>query len=640
MKKNLIQSGKITVVVIMLLGIFTLNFSLAIDEYIEIPGLDKADLSTSACFHVDIPGQNRQYIRSEEPTKIYNVDSCKVGFRFPFSYDAPMTMTYPKKDIIVTYKLIEYILPQPLRLVTKRKGVHKDYQLRFMAVSAPQWESNAGVTESYALDSRTPFSLQNAIRLGVQSTQNPESNWTLSNWYDPKLVNESVFLMNYYNEEKSVFEERLEKIKPQILFIGSMTLSFPGAIELAKIAKQKFGDKIFVVLGGKHVIETFYLKDNEVKHHYGSPVLLMYQGKIPKVFDLAVSGDGEEVIQMIGDVLGKEILSNNTLKNFSYYQNYFETARGNFILSWIEQNEIKTFVQQNNPLDYDNLPSPVSLFGVNNRFTVFEKKFTAHAYSDMGKGCVFNCFFCSERSAINGPVIQTGSPAMRLWKQFRDASHYDESMSAFVEDSILLMGLPKHLNELARLLEQQPINIVFGGQFTVDNLLNPKVQESIKRLAKVGLTYIYTGMETGNDEVAVGMSKNTTKKVSWMDRNEEAIAFVTNLGLKYGISILWGLGETQVDRLHQIDVVHGWQEKYHNPVCVSPNWATQHPLFNQSDFNYIEWGTETKSDYLAYFVQLFGEASEKYIIHGDMLPTIIELKDLQSNFEKLTIQNV
>ncbi len=630
---------------IVLLSLILLNFSFTTSKYIEVRGLYEVDLTTSASVIVKMPGECQQSLRTTQATRFYGVDSCEVGIHLPGYYDpntgedAPMTMRYPQKDVQVVVKYVEYVIPQPVRFVSQ-KSKHKDYKLRFMAVSAPQWASNGGVATSYTLDSRTPFSLQNAMRLGALSVEDWESNWSASNWCESELLNDSVFLLNYYNEEKSVFEERLDAIAPQVLFIGSMTLSLPSAVEFAKAAKQKLGDKVFVVLGGKHPMETTYLFHGEVKHHPGSVSLLMQQGASPHVFDLVVSGDGEEVVQMIGEVIGGAVLNGQPIKNFSDYKDAFEIVRGNFILSWIDHGDIQTLVKQKNPLDYDLLPSPVSLFGVNNSFPVFGREYTAHIYSDMGKGCVFNCFFCSERSGVNGPVVQTGSPAQRLYNQLRDAAMQGDSMSAFAEDSIILTGNPKHLNELAELLEANPLNIVFGGQFTIDYVLKTEVQNAIKRLAKVGLVYVYTGMETANEDIAATMSKNTDRKHGWIERNEEAVRFLTENNIKHGISVLWGLGETQADRTHQLDVVQGWQEKYNNPVCVSPNWATQHPLFNQSDFTYTKWGTAKDSEYLPYFVQLFGEASEEYKLDGVELPSLAELEDLKDRFEVLNIQNI
>lgn len=637
MKNKILNFCKSIGALLLLLVTMLLQLSFTVSQYIEIPPNPDAGMGTSASIVYKIEGKIYNNISSEK-IRIYDIDECDIAFHLPGIYDLPFKKHYPQKDIQFNFKYVEYILPKEVRISTRKK--QKEYLFKVMGVSAPQWVSAGGISSSYALDSRTPFSLQNALRLAVQSSQDNNNVWSKSNWANSNNLQESVFLMNYFEEEKDIFIKRICDIQPQILFIGSMTLSFPGAIELAQLAKQELGNEVFIVLGGKHPIETVYWKNNQVNHHPGSPVMLMESGSIPKVFDLVVSGDGEDVVKTIGESLGKHIINQENVLSFSNYINEFETTKGNFILSWVEEGNIKTFVKQNNPLDYEQLPSPVSLFGVNNSFAVFNRKYTAHVYSDMGKGCVFNCFFCSERSGINGSVIQTRSPAKRLYNQLRDASLQSDSMSAFVEDAILLMGLPKHLHEFSVLLEENPLPIVFGGQFTVDNLLDPKVQPYIQKLSKLGLVYIFTGMETLNEEVATSMSKNTKRKESWIERNEQAVAFVTRLGIKHGVSILWGLGESSIDRTNQLSIVEDFQKRYGNPVVVSPNWATQHPLFNQSVFNYVDWGTDKDSKYLKYFTQLFGEASERYCLDGIKLPETDELEFLILKFQQLNIENV
>ncbi len=526
-----------------------------------------------------------------------------------------------------------------IQAVKPSQSPHALYDFRIMACSAPQWKSSANVEKKYSLDSRVPFSLQNAVRLGAKAALDNQSIWGQSNWSNKELLHDSVFILNYHDEEIECFIQKLDKIKPHVLFLGSMTLSFPGAISLATIAKQKMGNDVFIVLGGKHINETIYLKDHLVHHHPGSPVSLMQQKIIPQVFDLVVSGDGEEVVKQIGLSIGEDILRDRQTQPMSGYQNSFDSLQGKFILTWIENSAIQEHVSKQLPLDYPNLPSPVSLFGTQSNFPVFGKQKTAHVYSDTGRGCVFNCFFCSERSAVNGKVSLDDNPALRAYNQLRDASVQGDSMSAFFEDSILLTGNPKHLNHLAELLEEHPLPIVFGCQFTLDNVLDSHIKESILRLRKHGLTYIYMGMETANEEVALTISKNTHKKNGWIDRHIEALQTLTENNIACGVSVLWGLGENQQDRLHQLELLKSWQNIFGNPVVVSLNWATQHPLFDLSPFTYIDWGTDANSVYLPILTRLFGEASEKYGIGSKILPTIPEMEELEKMFRSLTIQN-
>jgi len=606
----------------LIVSVVLINYSFVLDSVIALhapTGLDDN-------IRLHLPSGELLILEKGQSINLYDTKSCEVetyllGFGWASHTEKPI------QEIIVNFHQIYYVLPKPFKL-EKILQQHKDFNLRFLAVSAPNWVSSGKVSLSRRLDSETPFSLQNAIRVGVRDALIGNSAWSRSNWSDPQLLSNAVCLFNYADESNDVFIKKLNEIKPQIIFIGSMTLSFPGAIQLATIAKEKLGKNVFVVLGGKHINETIYTKNGVVQHHVGSPVVLMQQRKIPTVFDLVVSGDGEEVIQCLGEHVGKDILRGNNIQKFSVYAKSFSHIKGSFILSWIENNSIQTLTNTAS-LDYDTLPSPVSLFGTaNTNFSIFGKETTAHVYSDMGKGCVMNCFFCSENNRINGKIVKTGNPAQRLYNQLYDASLQSESISAFVEDSILLSGNPSYLNELADLLEKNPLNIVFGGQFTIDNLLNPSVQKSIQRLTNHGLVYIYTGIETADETIASEFSKNTNGK-SWLERNRLVAEFLSQNNIRWGVSILWGLGENQSTRLSQLSMIKDWQKTYNIPSVVSLNWATQHPLYNQSSFDYTDWGTEKNSSYLSTFIKLFGEASERYILVNTSLPTIQELKELE-----------
>lgn len=606
--------------IILVIGLMMINYSFIIKPVISVEAPTVLDDHVI----VHVPGNKSFTLERGQSIKLYGIKNCTVE-TYLLGCGWTSHSEKPDQEITFNFNPVFYILPSPIKL-EEMSQQHQNFKFRLLAVSAPFWVSSADIASSQRLDSRTPFSIQNAVRVGAYDALTGSGVWSRSNWSDPYLLSDSVCLYNYADEGKEAFIRKLEKINPQVIFIGSMTLSFPGAIQFATIAKERFGNNVFVVLGGKHVNETIYTKNGVVEHHVGSPVILMEQNKISPVFDLVVSGDGEEVVQRLGECLGDDILNNHQIQKFSKYVPLFSNIKGKFILSWIE-NGIQNLVNTTS-LDYESLPSPISLFGSNHTsFPVFEKEITAHVYSDMGKGCVMNCFFCSENNRINGKISQIGDPAQRLYNQLYDASLQAESISAFVEDSILLSGNPIYLSRLANLLETNPISMVFGGQFTIDNLLNPSVQECIQRLAKCGLVYVYTGIETADETIASEFSKNTNGK-SWLDRNRLAIEFLAQNNLRYGVSIMWGLGETQSTRLAQLDMIKSWQDIYKMPSITSLNWATQHPLFNQSSFDYISWGTDVDSKYLPIFVKLFGEASEKYILSGTSLPTLSELQEL------------
>ena len=105
--------------------------------------------------------------------------------------------------------------------------------------------------------------------------------------------------------------------------------------------------------------------------------------------------------------------------------------------------------------------------------------------------------------------------------------------------------------------------------------------------------------------------------------------------MKYGVSVLFGLGESQKDRINLMNTIKGWQKKYGLPNVVSMNLAVNHPLRNNEDYDYIEWGTSVDSEYLPIFTRLFGEASENYKMPGIELPTVDELKELQQIYDEI-----
>lgn len=515
--------------------------------------------------------------------------------------------------------------------------------LRVLGVSAPHYVQKQKNAEITSLNSSDPFSLYNAYKVCADKAEKGDENWVDSNWKTKEGRDNSIMLLQHYYDDAPKFLEKLKEINPNLLFIGSMSLGFAGAVEIAKLAKKALGNNVFVVLGGKHTNETIFEEDGEAKQLNSSPLLLMKNKKIPKVFDMVVSGDGEEILYQIGNSVNQSLKNNQDFKAVYKYDG-FKDAKGDWTIGWLDENDECEFIQSTKePLDYDKMPLTSELFNISTKFDVFEKAdLTAHTMSYLSKGCVHNCFYCSESSKINGKLKQTDTAADRLYKNLESIQkvgkerYHTAKMSAFVEDSIILAGNPKLLHRLSELLEQKPLNIEFGGQFTIDTLLDEKNQNEIKKLSKQGFKYIFVGLETNNEEIADTMSKNKNKKsLSWIEKNEKAIEFMKSQDMKYGVSVLFGLGESQKDRINLMRTIKGWQEKYGLPNVVSMNLAVQHPLRFSEDYDYIDWGTDLNSEYLPIFTEIFGEASEKYKLPNVKLPTAEELRELQEYYNQI-----
>jgi selenocysteine lyase/cysteine desulfurase/radical SAM superfamily enzyme YgiQ (UPF0313 family) len=523
--------------------------------------------------------------------------------------------------------------------------------LSLMAVSAPHWIRSAS-TESATITSRTPFSLQNAIRLAVDKALKKEGALGTSNWSSRKGIDESVLLMEHWENEKEGLEKRMRDIQPDILFIGAMTPSFPGAIEVAKLAKDVLGEKVLTVIGGKHVNETFFSDKKDaktIKHTKGSPLRLIQEGTIDPVFDLACAGRCEELILAIAEEVGQLLnQGKNTRGIYGSVDSWTQAVRGDWLAGWVDHASIQDRQSVGFPLKINQMPVPAKLFGIKGKFDVFGTEHTAHAFSETSSGCSFDCFFCSERSTINGRMQQPETASDRLLRQFKTIKevalqeHGTDSVSVFLEDSTFL-GLnkkPDQLLCLAELMKAEQFTIPFGGQFTVDLLLDPEIQEAVLALKEVGFTYIFAGMETEDEDIAKTMSKNTSKGLSWIERNEQAIAFLKKAGIKYGVAVLFGLGETQEKRLQQLDQLKAWQDTYQSPCVVSLNIAGIHPLQKQTgeEPNFAEWGTPADSPYLAIFQRIFGEASTKYLVKPELLPTLAELEEIEKRYKALQLE--
>ncbi|MBU1166955.1 B12-binding domain/radical SAM domain-containing protein [Patescibacteria group bacterium] len=512
-----------------------------------------------------------------------------------------------------------------------------------MAVSAPEYPRGKTYTDS--LSSPTPVSLYNACRQAAMLAEDGIGAWGVSNWHCPREERAKTFLlMRSFQEEADVFRAMLERIKPNLLLIGAMTICLPGAIECAKIAKEMFGPKIATVLGGKHVNESFFLQkgSDTPQHHPSSPLRLMAEREIEPVFDVVFSGEAEFVIPLIGEIVyqlkhsGANNLGQSLGQKLLSHKN--ANTPGSWLMGSLQAGVIETLSSNGIPFDRNNLPTPAKMFGVEGCFDVFgPNSITGHAFSDIGSGCVFDCGYCSERRSIADSPLQTESAALRLVRQFQDIcavvarDHIGKNASAFVEDSIMLGGIATQLEVLAYLLEINPFQISFGGQLTIDiaiKLLKEK-PEIIKRLFDKGFMYLFVGLETLDPGLIGGFSKDISNH-SWMTRANSVIKDYTRIGFKIGVSVLFGLGESQQQRLALLEQVGKWKSEHGNPIAVSANWAVQHPLRgqdHQSNYRYLSWPVQSP-EYLEAFRD-FGEASEVYNLPGVEKPSLAELLELK-----------
>lgn len=512
--------------------------------------------------------------------------------------------------------------------------------LRVLSVAAPHLKRS--LRRSHALTSPAPLSIQNATVLAAAATANSSSSWSDSNWACGRAERSRfVLLMNSWEDDLERYLLAISEVEPNLLLIGAMSLCMPGAIQCAKIARMILGDRVFIVLGGRHVSETFFLnRSGTVSHHPASPLRLMKEDTIPDLFDIVVAGQGEGIVEKIGETIGRE-----TCPSFdeSSKRRIFESLRdadGIWLAGRLESNKVEIIQSLGKSINKSTVPDAVTMFGTTGSFSVFPGRMTAQLWTSARNGCVYNCSYCSE--AHNNSVGETlnNYSAQRVLDSLTVASGVLGEdwpvfgQSAFIEDSMFLGGSGKLMRDLDNLLHTKPINIAFGGQLTIDAIVDRIAY--LKELQKTGLKYIFSGIETMTPEMIVGhMAKAKNGLLPWRRRVEIALELLCEASINFGCSLLFGLGESQEKRLEMLYFLHRQRVVTGLPSVVSMNWAVQHPMHGLdrgANYLYLDWGIP---DGWEDCFRDFGEASVRYGIPQVPAPTQGELIEINQAIAEL-----
>ncbi|WP_372089293.1 B12-binding domain/radical SAM domain-containing protein [Tistrella mobilis] len=513
--------------------------------------------------------------------------------------------------------------------------------LRAVAVSAPDWV--AGAKDDRALNSRDAASLYNACRVAAAEAAAGRGAWGASNWAaaDPRAARAAArasTLLMYSMDDMPAFRALIERQRPNLLLIGAMSLCLPGAVACAREAREILGDRVAIVLGGRHASETVWLPDRSDRRaatlgrHAGAPLELIHAGRLPAVFDAVAMGDGEYLIAALGRAV--EAAVRRGLHPAALFHEIDPATPGDWILGLDDRGRPGYLVSRGVAMNQMALPSPARTFGVSASFGVFGGRMTAHVFSDIGRGCVYDCNFCSERVSATGGVRDLANSADRLHGQLAAACRTiaedwpGRRASAFCEDSVLLGGATRLIDRFCDLMDRQPLDIRFGGQLTIDQILTRPAE--VARLARAGLSYVFIGVETLSPEEIGGMSKDVgRKRASWTDRMHRAFDVLGEAGIDCGCAVLFGLGERHESRLALLDTLDRFRLSHGAPDPISLNWAVQHPLCGEdggAGYDYVDWGTP-EGPYLDLFHN-FGEASLRYPLPQVGAPRLAEVAEV------------
>lgn len=260
----------------------------------------------------------------------------------------------------------------------------------------------------------------------------------------------------------------LSKVNSKIFAFSIMSTSYPWTIELIKIVKQLHKDSKIIV-GGPHVTS---LREQ----------ILIENPNI----DVASIFEGEKVITP----LVKSLLKNDIAKLSSVKNIYYKDKNNKIIFNGEE------------PLieDLNSLPN------INFNEKTYQNLDVINL--DVGRGCAFNCIFCSTNHLWKKtPRFKSGEKIVTEIKFYLDKIKNNENtIIVFEHDNFLikkdiLLDLKKYKKEL---------NVEFD--FGCSARINYMDDEMIKYLEESSCKYIFFGIETGSERMQKICRKNLDLK--------------------------------------------------------------------------------------------------------------------------------
>jgi radical SAM superfamily enzyme YgiQ (UPF0313 family) len=260
-------------------------------------------------------------------------------------------------------------------------------------------------------------------------------------------------------------EERIRKIKPDVVGIQALTFTVIDARMVAQAAKRA-NPKCKVVMGGPHV------------HIFARETLA-----IPEV-DFAIKGEGELAFaQLLG-----------ALEGFITLDKVYGLAYRDPTTDQIKDNPPAPPVE-----DLDHLPYPAR------ELTRIEKYYSILAKHNpittmfTSRGCPYRCLFCDRpimgrrfRSHSASCVVDEMEACVKMG--IREFFIYDDTFNVN----------RKRVFEICGEIKQRKLKITFDIRARADRM----DEEMLKELSSAGCDRIHYGVESGNEEVLETLQKD------------------------------------------------------------------------------------------------------------------------------------
>ncbi len=317
----------------------------------------------------------------------------------------------------------------------------------------------------------------------------------------------------------------IARLKPDLVGISSVTVTFSSAIQAAKIVKETY-QKAVIVLGGPHVT---VLDEQILKEH-------------PEA-DIIVRGEGEATILELAQTLVAEGLQNlEQIKGITYRKN-----------GQILRTPDRPLIQ-----NIDDLPFPNYKHFPLDRYRLYGKLIIPVISS---RGCPFQCAFClAPRMAGRGCRARSPKNVVNEIEYLKETYHPD----AFTFHDETFTYDKTRVVEICKEIQSRKIGLPWDCSTRVDQISKELLAEM--RSAKCQL--VSFGVESGSQTILNAMKKGTT-----VEQNAQAIKWAKQVGLSVTISVIVGYpGETKETLQQTFDFI-----KKTKPDDVHLSIATPYP---------------------------------------------------------------
>ena len=316
-------------------------------------------------------------------------------------------------------------------------------------------------------------------------------------------------LLTHTTPEK--IERRMERLRPELVGITSITLNHHIASSIAEVAR-KCDERVPIAMGGPHV--SF-----EIEGSFRDLPALDFIG----------IGEGEHTMVELARALdGKVDLRDVRGLALRDGERVLRTARRPF------------------EDDLDRLPTPARDLVPLARYLAFD----SHASVVTSRGCPYSCIFCSA-PGWDGRKVRYRTPSLCVDEIEDLVSHGFTEIT--IEDELFTLSR-KHLRAVCGELISRNMDVRWNAFSRVDTI----TPEIVETMARAGCQAICFGVESGNQEIL-----DLAKKKSDLHKVRGAMRMTQETGISAIASFIIGLPGETVETLNKtLEFANELHEEY------------------------------------------------------------------------------